>query len=253
MKPGPRKQCGRVAEEDGGVTQRFGDAVMGLRVARVDVQRTFEVLDALAVAVGRALVPLESPAKVRVVGLEALCRTMLRDANVFVGRQSGLERDCNPFGNVTLDGKDIRQLAIERLRPDVRISRGINQLRDDAQPIRRASNAALDDVRDTELRRDLLRALVGFLIAHHRGARDHLEASDLRELGDDVLGDTVAEVLIVCAGAHVRQRQHGDRRLARCRRHPSVRFGRERRVECGEHLRRAGRPPRRIFLEAAHH
>ena len=60
----------------------------------------------------------------------------------------------------------------------------------------------------------------------HLGAREDLELPDLRELGDDVLGHAVAEVLVVFGAAQVLEVEHGDRLLPPPVRPPRARIGR---------------------------
>src|SRR5215470_12103207 len=44
-------------------------------------------------------------------------------------------------------------------------------------------------------------------------AREHVERRDLGEVGYDILGDSVAEVLLLRIGAYVGEGQHSDRKL----------------------------------------
>jgi hypothetical protein len=46
---------------------------------------------------------------------------------------------------------------------------------------------------------------------------DDLERADLGELGDDVVGDPVTEVLVLGIDTHVLERKHGDGLGYRCR------------------------------------
>ena len=62
---------------------------------------------------------------------------------------------------------------------------------------------------------DLLHLDRPALVGKRRVARDHEQARDLREIGDQVFGDAVAEIVLLDIAAHVHERQHGDRRLLR--------------------------------------
>ena len=53
------------------------------------------------------------------------------------------------------------------------------------------------------------------LVGERRRARGDAERLHLRERHDDVVGDAVAEILVVRIAAHVRERQHRDRRRRR--------------------------------------
>ena len=66
-----------------------------------------------------------------------------------------------------------------------------------------------------------------FLDVHHLAlereggvARDHEQRRDLRQIGDDVLGDAVAEIFLLRIAAHVDERKHADRHALRL-----LRFG----------------------------
>ena len=67
----------------------------------------------------------------------------------------GLEllRDC--FGDLTLNGEHIRQIAIVGLRPEVRVGSRVDQLRVDADTVAVALHAAFKHMGNAELLADL--------------------------------------------------------------------------------------------------
>ncbi len=72
-------------------------------------------------------------------------------------------------------------------------------------------------------RADLLHLDRPALVGERGIARDHEQAGDLRQIGDQVFGHAVAEIFLLGIAAHVREGQNGDRRLVgqsgrRCRR-----------------------------------
>ena len=79
------------------------------------------------------------------------------------------------------------------------------------------ADAPLEDVADAELAADGAHIHRLSLVGEHRVAGDHEEALELGQRGGDVLGDAVAEKLLLRIGAHVVERQHGDRRSVRKR------------------------------------
>ena len=83
---------------------------------------------------------------------------------------------------------------------------GVDELGDDTHPISVAPNTSLEHRRDLQAGSDLAQALLPPLERHHRSAGDHLEGADLRQLGDDVLGDPVGKVLVLRVRAQVRER-----------------------------------------------
>ena len=112
--------------------------------------------------------------------------------------------------HVGLDREDVGELAVVRLRPEVLVGFGVDELGHDPHPVAHAPHASLQEGRRRQQGADFPQALLALLEHHHRGARNDLERPDLRQLGDDVLGDPVREVLVLRLGAEVQERQHGD-------------------------------------------
>ena len=108
---------------------------------------------------------------------------------------SGEDRD-DRAGNLILDCKDIFELSIVSFGPTVGAGRGIDELRRDADAIAGAADAAFEDVTDAKLATDLpdVRRLAFVLEA--RVAGDDEQLGEARQLGDDVFGDAVAEVVL---------------------------------------------------------
>ena len=87
----------------------------------------------------------------------------------------------------------------------------IDQVRDDPHSRPGPTNASFEDRRHPKFLRDRGDLLARLLVLHSGRARDDLERADFGELGDDVISDPVAEVLILRVSAHVLERQDGDR------------------------------------------
>ena len=99
-------------------------------------------------------------------------------------RELGLEllRDC--FGDLTLNGEHVRQIAIVGLRPEMRIGPRVDQLRVHADTLANALHAAFKHMGDTELLADLAQvAFASSLVLRDRSATDHFQVRDLREVG----------------------------------------------------------------------
>ncbi len=110
-------------------------------------------------------------------------------------------------------------LPVVRLGPQMLVGLGIDELRDDAHAVAGAAHAAVEQRRRRRAFAPISRRLcVALLERHDRGARDHLERADLREMRDDVLGDAVGEVLVLRIGAEVARREARRRRRTRARR-----------------------------------
>src|SRR6185295_10341397 len=112
-----------------------------------------EQADALANARFVAGLPELIATQVELPGLGISRACALRHSRT--RRKFQLECSRNLFGNLPLDFQGVRHLAIVRLRPQVRIRTNLDELHSHANAITRLAHAALDDVIDVELSRDL--------------------------------------------------------------------------------------------------
>src|SRR6185369_2299106 len=112
-----------------------------------------------------------------------------------------------------LDREDVFQVAIVTLGPHMPVGLCVDQLYGDAHAVAGPSHAAFDDVLHPEVLGDLPH--VDRLAFEFEGgvARDHEQIVKARQVGQDVLGQTVGEELLLRHTAHVGERQHDDRRL----------------------------------------
>ena len=125
------------------------------------------------------------------------------------------ERRCDRRGDLVLDGENVFELSVVALGPDVGFSLAVDELHGHSDPVHRLAHASLDDVVDPEFAGDLLRLDRLSLVDEHGVARDHQKLTEARQLGDDVLGESVGEKLLLRVAAHVDERQNRDRRLFR--------------------------------------
>ena len=117
--------------------------------------------------------------------------------------------------DLVLDREDVGQVAVEAVGPDVPAVLAADQLPGDPHPRAGLADAALQHEAHAELLAHLLH-VDGLALVRERGvAGDDEQPRDLREVGDDVLGDAVAEVFLLGVAAHVVERQHDDRRSRR--------------------------------------
>src|SRR5262249_25279441 len=126
-------------------------------------------------------------------------------------------RAGDPLCDLVLDGKRVGQFAIVAVRPEMVPGFGINQLRGDPDPVAGAADATLYHVAHTELARHLGDVDGRTLVGERRAAGDHKESAVARQVGNDVLGNTLREIFLFGIAAHVGEGQHRDRRLPRCR------------------------------------
>ena len=128
-----------------------------------------------------------------------------------------LERLRNLHGNLVLHGEDVSREPIEPHRPDVGTRLGVYQLRRHPHASWVALDAALEQEARTQLSADLSRVRLPAAECKRRGARDHIELGEARQLVQDRFGDAGREDLAIGRGAQVLERQHGDRHTLRTR------------------------------------
>jgi len=118
---------------------------------------------------------------------------------------------------VMVDGKNILELAVVALRPDVGLRLAVDELDRNAHAIGGLPHAALDHIVDAELPGDATCCDLFPLVHEDRVAGDDEEIVEAGHFGDDVLGQAVGKEFLVRIAAHVHERQHGDRGYARRR------------------------------------
>ena len=102
-----------------------------------------------------------------------------------------------------LEGKSVIELAIVAVSPLVRTGRSVDKLSADADTVARAANAALQHVAHPELAPDLPDVDGLALVLEARIAGDHKQLREPRQIGDDVFGDAVTEIVLARVTAHV--------------------------------------------------
>ncbi len=147
----------------------------------------------------------------QVPGAQVLRRAGPR-AHRFGFQQFGLNR-CDDFSrDLILQFKYIGELAVVAVGPDVIAGRGIDQLRGDPHAVAALADTAFQHVAHAKLARGALH-VDGLALVRERGvARDYEEPAQLRQPGDDVLGNAVREIFLLGIAADIVERQDRDRR-----------------------------------------
>ena len=115
----------------------------------------------------------------------------------------------NFLRDLTLDGKQIIQIAVVLLDPDVGISARVDQLRIQMKMRSGSADAALQNVRHAKRIADL--AHISFAaIFHHAAPADDFEIADLRQLAQNVVLHTIGEDGVFFLVAQIFKRQNGD-------------------------------------------
>jgi len=117
--------------------------------------------------------------------------------------------------DLVLHGEDIGKVTVEAFGPDVACGGGVDQLGIYAHPAACPPSAALQHVSDAQLAGDLANISRSALVGEGRVPGDDEEAGNLRQIGDQVVGQAVGEISLLLIGTQVLERQHGDRRLVR--------------------------------------
>src|SRR5262249_6367351 len=132
-------------------------------------------------------------------------------------RQSGLNDPRNACGDLVLHDKDVGEIAVVALGPDVRARERVDKLGRDPYPVAAPAYAAFEDIADAQFAPDPFHIDALALVGEARIARDDEQPTDAREGGDDVLDHTIGEVFLLRIAAHVLERQYRDRWFVRQR------------------------------------
>src|SRR5262245_65813242 len=89
---------------------------------------------------------------------------------------------------------------------------GVGELCRDAYPRSLPANAALQDVAHAEIAAYLAHVDALALVLERGIAGDHEQLGEPRQLGNDILGDAVAEVVLALVATNVLERKHSYRR-----------------------------------------
>src|SRR5258708_997882 len=100
------------------------------------------------------------------------------------------------------------------LGPKVFTGVRVHQLSRDAHAIDVASDAAHHEIADPKLASNLLHIKMRSLVLERRMLGDDEKSGEFRQAGDEVLGDAIAEIVLLRIAAHVGERKHSNRRRA---------------------------------------
>ncbi len=109
-----------------------------------------------------------------------------------------------------LNGENIDEIAIVGLRPQVPVRSAFNQLRCNPDPVAGLANRSLEHIANIQGISDLGNVYFLTAIRKRRRPRDHAQLFYLGEQVQELLGDTVREVLLLGIGTHVDEWQDGD-------------------------------------------
>ena len=114
--------------------------------------------------------------------------------------------------DVVLNGENVVERAIVALRPHLGAGGAVDQPGGDPDPVAGAADATLQHVADLQAGAGLDRVTGGLPRGEGGPSTGHLQPGDLRQVGDQVLGDAFAEIVLIRIAAEVLERQDGQGR-----------------------------------------
>ena len=125
--------------------------------------------------------------------------------------------------HLVLDGEHVLDFAVVAFRPQAVAGRSLDQLGGNAHPRAGLADAALEDVAHAQLAAHILDLHRPALVTEGRVSGDDDQFLKARELGDQVLGDPIGEVVLFGVATQVVERQDRKRgsmglRISRWRR-----------------------------------
>ena len=135
---------------------------------------------------------------------------MLASPSRLSADQLEIECDGDAGRDLILQREQVGGIALEPLRPQMRIGLGVDQLRVDADLVARAAHAPFEHIADRKLAADLFGVDRFVSVGESSVARDHDHVGEPRQVGRDVVGNGIAEILLVGVGAEVDKGQHDD-------------------------------------------
>ena len=190
-----------------------GDRCIGAAVVRIESRRLLKQLyrlDRLRLGVAVKIVQAlqDRIERLRVVGLDLRGRRPLCAGQL--DRKSRNDVADHPI----LKRKDASERAVVAVGPKVLTGSRIDQLRVNPHPIALALHAALKHVTHAEVLGDLPNVGRAVLVGQDRVPRDDKDTGNLREVGDQVFGDAIGEILLRRIGAEIVEGQYRDGRWA---------------------------------------
>ncbi len=180
------------------------------RVLRIDLDGALVHLASELEAPAGHLVEELATLEVEVVGLDVAGRHLLHRPPL-LGAERDAQRLDDRLGDLVLNGEDVLHRAVVAVRPEAVAVGDVDQLGGDAELVAGFPNAALENRLHVQRLAHLLDVDRRALELERRRAGRDAQVLDAPEAVDQLLGDPLAEVVLVLLGAHVGERQHGDR------------------------------------------
>ncbi len=168
-----------------------------------------EVPNPLRDPLGAALVPGVAALEVEVVGVD-VGRVPPGGGIADVAKETSAEGAHDGAGDLLLNREDVLDLAIVGLGPEAPAVGGVGELHGDPEPLPHPADRTLEDDGHLQPFADLPHVERLAFEGEHRGARGHAESLHLHQGVDQLVGNPVAEVLVVGISAGIHEGQHRD-------------------------------------------
>src|SRR5205807_3486151 len=120
-------------------------------------------------------------------------------------RADQLPAECvgDATSDLVLYGEEIPDIVVETLRPKMRVGCRINKLRIDPDLVPRAPDTPLEHIPHPKLAADLLGVDALVFVREGRVARDDQNMPQARQIGRQIVGDAVGDILLSSAFAEI--------------------------------------------------
>ena len=182
------------------------------REVRVQFDGPIKVLESFGVAGLGVLIHVPKAALIPVPGVQRFRRFQSRTLAFDIG-EFRLDRSGDCARDLVLQREDVLEVAVISLCPEVLTGLGRDQLGGHANSFADLPHTALDHVSDAEIAPHLLGPDGLSFVCEGGVAGDHPKRPEARQLGDDVFGYAVGEILLVRVSRQIGEWKDDNRGL----------------------------------------
>ena len=188
----------------------FGECRIGGSVVRVKLDGASEQGARLHIVCACRALQCRPGAQHVIIGFEIFGR-LCEHPILFDLRHANRQDSDDLSDNLVLQRKHVRQRLVEACRPKHSSLPCVDELRDDPHTVAGLADAAFDQIADGETAADLLRACGLSLVGEDSVPRHHGQRGEPTQRVDDVLRQSIREILTSRIVALVQERENGDR------------------------------------------
>ena len=188
----------------------FRDPGMGAREIGIELHRLGEQAARDLVGVPGELPVKLLAAEIELVGVDVAGRR-LAERVLLARQQLDLQHLDDAAGDLVLHREHVGEHPVVALGPQIAAGVRVHELRGDPDPLAGLADAALQDVAHPEPGAGVPDVQLHALEGEGGVARGHEQPGDLGEIGDQIVGDAVAEKILIRIVGLVGEGQHRDR------------------------------------------